>query len=163
MARGRSPLGRVIASLFGFPRAGTSVDVTVRFDIKDGAERWTRTFAGRSFASLQFEGRGKSERLLCERFGPLRFGLALVPDGQCLRLVLRRWSAFGVPLPLWLGPWSKSFETVEDERFNFHVEIGHRFTGLIVRYQGWLQPAKSRSAAMSIASLVTSAPESVKD
>ncbi len=163
VTRGRSLLGRFIASLFGFPHAGADVDVTVRFDIKEGVERWTRTFAGRSFASLQFAGQGDSERLLCERFGPLRFALALVPDGQYLHLVLRRWSAFGVPLPLWLGPWSKSFETVEDERFRFHVEIGHRFTGLIVRYQGWLRPAASRSAVLSNVPSASGVPESAND
>ncbi len=25
-------------------------------------------------------------------------------------------------------------------RFHFHVEIRHRFTGLIVAYRGWLAP-----------------------
>ena len=54
--------------------------------------------------------------------------------------VLRRWSVFGVPLPIWLGPRSDSYETVEGGRFRFHVEIGHKLTGLIVRYQGWLEP-----------------------
>jgi len=67
----------------GFPNAGSSVAVTVRFEREDGVEKWTRTFSGRSF----------------------------------------------------------SFETVEDSRFCFHVEIGHRVCGLIVRYQGWLQTA----------------------
>jgi hypothetical protein len=145
--RGRSLLARFVALLFGFPRAGSGVDLSVRFEVKDGIERWTRTFAGRSFASRQFEGRGKAERLLCEQFGPLRFALALVPDSARLNLVLRHWSAFGVPLPLGLGPWSNSFETVEDERFRFHVEIGHRVTGLIVRYQGWIRPASEQPAA----------------
>lgn len=142
--RGNTLLARLVASLFGFPRAGADVDVTVRFDLKDGIERWTRTFAGHSFSSHQFEGQGDSERLLCEQFGPLRFSLALVLDGICLRLLLRRWSAFGMPLPLWLAPWSKSFETVEGDRFHFNVAIGHRFVGLIVRYKGWLQPATDR-------------------
>ena len=142
--RGRTLLARCVASLFGFPRAGMDVDVAVRFDVEDGVERWTRTFAGRTFASHQFDGRGESERLLCERFGPLRFALALVPDGTRLDLVLRGWSAFGIPLPLWLGPWSTSFETVEDGRFRFHVEIGHRLAGLIVRYRGWLRPVTER-------------------
>jgi hypothetical protein len=134
-----------IAPLFGFPRAGTGVEVAVTFDVKDGIERWTRTFAGRSFTSCQCEGRDESERLLCEQFGPLRFALALVSEGARLRLVLRRWSVFGVPLPLRLGPWSNSFETAEDERFRFSVEIGHRLVGLIVSYKGWLRPATSRS------------------
>jgi hypothetical protein len=70
----------------------------------------------------------------------MTFAMALVADGSRLRLVLRRWSVFGVPLPIWLGPRSDSYETVEGGRFRFHVEIGHKLTGLIVRYQGWLEP-----------------------
>ena len=31
-------------------------------------------------------------------------------------------------------------ESAEDGRFNFHVEISHPLTGLIVRYRGWLVP-----------------------
>ena len=58
------------------------------------------------FSSRQSAGRGRSERLLCERFGPLTFAMALVPEEGRLRLVLRRWSAFGVPLPMWLCPHS---------------------------------------------------------
>jgi hypothetical protein len=54
--------------------------------------------------------------------------------------VLRRWSAFGIPLPLWLAPRPTAFETVENGRFRFHVEISHPLTGLIVRYRGWLSP-----------------------
>jgi hypothetical protein len=86
------------------------------------------------------EGSGRSERLLCERFGPLDFGMALVWDGHRLSLILRRWSAFGVPLPMWLCPTSVAHESVEDGRFRFSVEIGHPLLGLIVRYRGWLEP-----------------------
>ncbi|WP_416361782.1 DUF4166 domain-containing protein [Mesorhizobium sp. AR02] len=41
---------------------------------------------------------------------------------------------------MWLCPRSTSFETVENGRFRFHVEISHPLTGLIVRYRGWLEP-----------------------
>ena len=78
--------------------------------------------------------------LLCERFGPLTFAMALVMDGPRMRLVLRRWTVLGMPLPMWLCPRSDSYETAKDGQFRFHVEIGHRLTGLIVRYQGWLEP-----------------------
>ena len=42
-------------------------------------------------------------------------------------------------LPMWLCPRSDSYETAEDGRFHFHVEISHPLTGLIVRYRGWLE------------------------
>jgi hypothetical protein len=66
------------------------------------------------------------------------FAQALVVEGDRLRLVLRRWSIFGIPLPSWLAPRSNSYETEQDGRFSFHVEISHPWTGLIVGYRGWL-------------------------
>ena len=50
-----------------------------------------------------------------------------------LRLIVRRWSVFAIPLPLWLAPGGDSYEYAADGRFHFHVEIGHPWTGLIVR------------------------------
>ncbi len=38
------------------------------------------------------------------------------------------------------APRGDSCEFVEAGRFHFHVEIDHPFTGLIVRYRGWLVP-----------------------
>ncbi|QCI64299.1 DUF4166 domain-containing protein [Phreatobacter stygius] len=57
-----------------------------------------------------------------------------------LRLIPRRWSVLGVPLPLVLAPGGEAFETAADGRFHFHVEIGHRLFGLAVRCRGWLEP-----------------------
>ena len=68
----------------------------------------------------------------------MTFAMALVLDGDRLRLQLRRWSVLGIPLPLWLAPKSNAYETVENDRFVFHVEISHALTGRIVRYTGWL-------------------------
>ncbi len=144
--RGGGLLARLIGALVGFPRAGDEIPVTVTFTVKDGVEHWRRTFAGKSFVSTQRQGRGRSAWLVEEGFGPLSFGLALVLEGDRLRLVLRRWRFLGLPLPLALAPTAESFETVEvvdaagAGRFRFHVEIGHRLTGLIVRYRGWLVP-----------------------
>ncbi len=136
--RGAGLLARLAAAVIGFPRATADTPVRVEFNAIGEAETWTRTFGSKSFSSRQFAGRGRSERLLCERFGPLTFAMALVPEEGRLRLVLRRWSAFGVPLPMWLCPRSDSHEAAEDGRFHFHVEISHPLTGLIVRYRGWL-------------------------
>jgi hypothetical protein len=87
---------------------------------------------------VQTQGRGRFGRLVCERFGPLNVGMALVCEGQRLRFVVRRWSMCGIPLPRALVPRGESYEFVEAGRFHFHVEIAHPFTGLIVRYRGWL-------------------------
>ncbi len=138
--RGTGLLARAVAWLIGFPQEGTDVPVTVSFRARDGREHWQRTFAGRSFLSTQEEGRGRFERLLCERFGPLCFAMALVLDGGRMRLVVRGWSAFGIPMPAALAPGGETWESAEDGRFHFNVEIGHRLTGLIVAYRGWLVP-----------------------
>jgi hypothetical protein len=138
--RGKGLLARLAARVIGFPDAGDDVPVTVRFRAENGRERWQRTFAGRSFASTQEPGRGRFERLLCERFGPLNAGMALVIEDGRMRLVVRRWSLFGIPMPLRLAPRGNSYEYAQDGRFHFHVEIGHPLTGLIVAYRGWLVP-----------------------
>ena len=145
--RGSGLLSRLAARMAGFPPSAADVPVKVRFVADRQGETWIRTFAAHSFSSRQFAGRGRSERLLCERFGPLTFAMALVVDGSRLRLVLRRWSFLGLPLPMWLCPRSNAYETVEDGRFRFHVEISHPAAGLIVRYRGWLEPVRAPTAA----------------
>lgn len=138
--RGAGILSRLSGWLVGFPPASADVPVQVRFDAGKDGETWTRTFGAHTFSSRQFVGEGRSQRLLCERFGPLTFAMALVAEQGRLSLVLRRWSFLGLKLPMWLCPRSASYESVEDGRFRFHVEISHPLTGLIVRYRGWLEP-----------------------
>jgi len=140
VTRGTSPLARLAAAIVGFPRAGENVPVRVDFARENGRERWTRTFADRSFHSMQEAGRGRSEWLVCERFGPVCVAMALVVDQGRLRLVVRRWSLLGVPMPRFLAPGGDAHEYAADGRFHFHVEIGHPFTGLIVAYRGFLVP-----------------------
>jgi len=138
--RGANILARLAAWIAGFPGTAADTPVTVRFEVENGVETWTRTFGRETFSSRQFAGRGRWDRLLCEQFGPLIFAMALVREDARLRLVLRSWSIFGVRLPMWLCLRMDAFETVEDGRFRFHVEIGHKLTGLIVRYRGRLEP-----------------------
>ncbi|MCB1500840.1 MAG: DUF4166 domain-containing protein [Bauldia sp.] len=133
-------IARLVRRAFGFPKAGRAVPVTVHFKTRDGGEVWDRSFAGQSMSSVQDEGCGGWSGLVVERFGPLAFGLAPVVERGRLRLILRRWSAFGLWMPLWLAPYGEAHEAEEDGRFRFQVEIAHPLTGLIVRYRGWLAP-----------------------
>jgi hypothetical protein len=136
--RGAGLSSRFAAAVVRFPPAGQEVPVAVSFLARDGSEIWRRRFAGHAFESLQEAGSGRNEGLVCERFGFMSFAMALVLEGSRMRLVMRRWSALGVQLPLALAPRIDAYEFVEDGRFMFHVEIRHPLVGLIVRYRGWL-------------------------
>jgi hypothetical protein len=138
--RGLNPLAWTIATLIGFPKTGVDQKISVKLTVEGDKERWLRASSGRKFSSVQELGRGRSEWLVRERFGPVAVDMALVVDGACLRYVIRRWNLFGIPFPLWLGPRSTAFESVEDGNFKFDVEVSHPFTGLIVRYRGLLMP-----------------------
>jgi hypothetical protein len=139
--RGRHPLAWLAARALSFPPAGACTPLHVRFERRGHEEKWTRSFGSHGFASRQYEGAGKWQCLLVERFGVLQFAMALVVDGDRLQLVMRHWSAFGVGLPKWLAPRSVAFETEENGAFRFFVEISHPFCGLIVRYDGRLTPS----------------------
>jgi hypothetical protein len=140
----RSPgrLPNLIARLFSFPTQGADIPVTVTFlTAPDGVETWGRNFAGRLMVSTQEPGRSRNEHLITERFGPFAFGLALVTDGPKLRVIPRRLTLFGLPLPRALMPKGDSYETERNGKFRFHVEIALPLIGPVVTYDGWLDPA----------------------
>lgn len=138
VTRASNTLAKLIGTLFRFPKAGDDIGVTVEFHRKSGRETWTRNFAGRRFSSVQYQGRGAYEGLLCERFGPFTFGLATVVENDRLRVPVRRWSMLGVRLPLWLAPRSNTYECEEDGTFQFYVDISLPLVGLVVRYEGYI-------------------------
>jgi hypothetical protein len=139
--RGRGPAAALVAALIGFPRTALRVPVTVTFSPENGAERWVRSFDGKSFSSVQSAGIGKDQHLLVERFGPASVSLALVLDGDRLSLVPRRWSLLGIVMPRFLLPKGLSFETERDGQFCFDVEVSMPLIGLVVAYKGSLHPS----------------------
>lgn len=143
--RGSGALAKLVARVFRFPAASPELPITVRFSVRDGAETWARTFGTERFSSAQFAGQGRAANLLCERFGPFTFAMALVAESGRLSLVPRGWSALGVPLPRWLCPRADAHESVVDGVFRFHVEIAHPLMGLIVRYRGALSAPEPTS------------------
>ena len=108
ITRGRGVLARLLARIMRFPAAGENVPVSVTFERHGDCDQWTRDFGGQEFSSTFTAGTGRYEHLLCERFGPLTFGMALVPDANRLNLVMRRWSFLGLPLPGCLAPQGPS-------------------------------------------------------
>jgi hypothetical protein len=140
ITNGTGVLARLVRRVFGFPQAGADVPVTVQFATDaQGVETWTRSFGGRVMHSTQREGYGRNTHLLEERFGPLRFGLALVWGEERLQLITRRWSFMGMPLPRALMPTGDSYERQDGDRFCFHVEITLPLIGPVVCYDGWLR------------------------
>ena len=143
ITRGRGVLARILAWIMRFPAAGENVPVSVTFERHGYFDKWTRDFGGQVFASTFSAGSGRFEHLLCERFGPLTFGMALVPDVDRLNLVMRRWSFLGLPLPRSLMPSGDSYEYAKDNRFCFDVEIRLPLAGFVVRYRGYLRFARA--------------------
>ncbi len=140
--RGEGMLSRLIAAIIGFPVPGKDIPLKVMMSVSRGRELWQRDFDGERFRSRQFAGAGRNSGLLMERFGLLTFGLCLVRNGDRLRLVERNWNLFGPPLPRFLMPKIDAYEDVIDGRFNFHVRISVPLAGLIVGYEGWLEPVE---------------------
>ena len=143
ITRGRGVLPRLLAWIMRFPAAGENVSVAVTFERHGDYDTWTRDFAGQVFASTFSAGSGRFEHLLCERFGPFVFGMALVPDAERFKLVMRRWSFLGLPLPHRLIPSGDSYEYAKDNRFCFDVEIRLPLAGFVIRYRGSLRAGRA--------------------
>lgn len=132
--RGRSLLARIVCAVMRFPPEGDH-QLHVAFEERDGVERWTRDFGGKTFSSEL----SQSGRRLVERFGPMRFSFDLPSDESGLTMVMRGWSIFGIPMPLWLAPKSEAREWAEGENFCFDVPIALPGIGIVVHYSGHLR------------------------
>lgn len=139
--RGTGLWANSIATLFGFPKASPDIAVSVQMQQHDGSEAWNRRFGTQRFTSTLAAGTGPLQWLLIERFGPLRFHIALVVSEKRLHWVVRSATFLGLRLPRFLVPGGNSYEYESQGRFHFHVEVCLPLIGLIVRYQGWLEPA----------------------
>lgn len=139
--RGGGFLSRLIARAIGFPAEAADTPVSVTLTPQGNGERWTRSFGGKVFSSVQRPGTGRNAWLVTERFGLVTVALALVVRDDRLYLVPRRWSCAGLPLPRFLLPTGQTFESEADRCFHFDVEIALPVVGLIVAYSGALRQA----------------------
>ncbi|MEQ1538535.1 MAG: DUF4166 domain-containing protein [Sphingorhabdus sp.] len=133
VTRGGNILAKLIANIMRFPPEGDHT-LHVHFTERDGAECWTRDFGGHRFQSHLSQAGAQ----LVERFGPLRFHFDLSGDETGLRMHMTRWTAFGLPMPLFLGPKSNAREWGEGDRFHFDVPISLPLIGPVIHYRGWL-------------------------
>lgn len=139
VTRGRGPLSALAGAIMGFPPAGDH-PLHVAFTADESGERWTRRFGPHAFSSRLSARAG----LLIERFGPIRFGFALVADADGLAMRLDRWSIAGLPLPLAFAPRLSGREWQEGDRFRFEVDAALPLVGRVVRYEGWLRTSSSQ-------------------
>jgi hypothetical protein len=140
--RGRSRVARALATLFSLPTDGRDQALRVRFEPGGGREVWTRVFGAREFSSVQFQRDG----WLAERVGAVTLLSALDASSDGLALQLRKVLVLGIPLPRWLHPCVRTFESDRDGRYRFEVEAHLPVVGLLVRYAGWLERAVGPSA-----------------
>ena len=75
VTRGRSMVAGFIARFVGFPATSDDVSVNVNMQRDGDLEKWTRDFDGHAFSSEISIGTGYFSRLICERFGPFKFGM----------------------------------------------------------------------------------------
>jgi hypothetical protein len=137
--RGTGVLARIVGWLAGFPAASDNIPITVQIDQQGCKETWQRNFDGHTFSSEMSVIGGRLSGLMCERFGPSKFGMALVVEEDVLHYIARRWTFLGIPMPKWMMPRGAMYETVIDGKFVFHVEITLRLIGHVVTYEGWLE------------------------
>lgn len=144
--RGKNPLAHVLCVVFGFPKAGNDIDVSIRRKpLKGHKELWERRFNGKIMRSTQEAGTGREAHMIIERFGPLAINLAYYKDGDVYRIETRGWRAFGCPMPRFLCPYGDIYERAENGRFHFHVELCAPLIGRLVKYVGWFNPAPETS------------------
>lgn len=137
--RGAFPLARLLGGIMRFPPSG-EYPVHVEFEDHGGKEIWIRDFGGHCFSSELGQWGAADGGGVIERFGPMRFCFDLSVDATGLRMVLRRWSILGIPMPLWLGPRISASETAEGEDFIFDVDVAMPLVGRVVHYRGRLKP-----------------------
>jgi hypothetical protein len=141
VARGRSPLARLLGAVIRFPPSG-AYPLRVEFEERGSGERWTRDFGGHRFSSTL----GARGRRVAERFGPLSFVFDLPAGPHGLAMQLRRWTFLGLPLPLSLAPRIQAREWQDEAgRFRFEVAVAMPLAGDVVRYSGWLVPLRAHA------------------
>lgn len=141
---GGNVLARLLARLAGFPPPSPSVPTQLRIEPQRSGERWTRWFGPHRLCSTIHAG--PRPGTVVERFGPLRFEMALDADGTALRPAVSRCRIGPVALPRTLAPGGGATEDVDAQgRYRFAAEATLPGLGRLVRYEGWLVPGGATS------------------
>jgi len=143
VVNGRSWLARLCARLMRLPEDADGVPVCVTIERYDDGERWTRRFGMQLFRSRMQRPSDRTPGVIVERFGALSLRMRLLVDGQGLSMPIEQAFVFGLRLPRWLTPISRTRERVDAAgRFCFDVDVALPGIGRVVHYAGWLTPSE---------------------
>lgn len=127
----------LIRGLFGFPRSGRDMPVTIAFstDAK-GRDSWQRDFDGRKYSSTMEAGSARYAGLLVERQQLFTWVFRLTVENDQLILELVSSAILGIAQPRWLAPRCLAFETGAAGKFTFDITVDLPIFGRLIRYWG---------------------------
>ena len=126
-----------MSRLLLLPPAGEDVQVRLKVEAQANVVHWHRTF-GSTKVNTRHSFQTES---FSEHMGPfaLRFRIEASPDG----ILIRQFgiTAFGIPIPRWIGPrvTGKITPGPDDESWHVDVLIRHDRFGDICRYHGMMR------------------------
>ena len=138
---GRGWVQALIRALFGFPRPGQGMPVSIAFSTDAaGRDSWRRDFDGRRYSSRMEPGTGRRAGLLVERQQLFTWVFRLSVDAE-RRLILDVVAAefLRIPIPWVLAPRCHAFETGADGRFTFDITVDLPVFGRLIRYWGVME------------------------
>ncbi|CAN0579861.1 unnamed protein product [Ectocarpus sp. 12 AP-2014] len=77
---------------------------------------------------------------LREQFGPMTLTMVLRAEHGRMHVDVIGGAILGVPVPRFALPRSTSVERAQDGRIVFDISAAMPVLGLMIRYEGWLQP-----------------------
>ncbi|QDH70924.1 DUF4166 domain-containing protein [Marilutibacter alkalisoli] len=136
--RGRNPLAWLCAVVTRLPPSMRDAPTRVEFIADEKREIWRRDFNGRKMVSKLYCRDG----LLCERLGLVQFRFVLHTWESVVYWNVEKVRLLGLlPLPARLFSGVQCREREHEGRYEFHVEARLPLAGLLIRYEGWLEPA----------------------
>ena len=135
--RGEGMVARLAGRVMDLPPAGEHPDIEVVIEASRGGETWTRCIGGARMRSWLRESRGK----LVEAMGPCVFTFALHAANGTIQWRLHGVRCLGLPLPRsWFRVQAR--ESVADSLYRFEVSAAMAGVGLLVAYDGTLDPRR---------------------
>lgn len=145
--RGRGPIKALLARIARLPPAMEDAAIEIRFVASPAGESWLRRFG---VVPMQTRLRA-IDGLLRERLGPCTFDYRLVRVDKELAWTVERARAFGiVPLPMKVFDGVRCRESQDEAgRYCFFVEARLPLLGLLIRYEGCLEPEVTAAFAQA--------------